>query len=97
MSTGGRDRGSRAERERARAYQARLSLHQAKIGRRRRDNIVAAIAGGVLILGIAGAQIAFYTAGPGMPQPTPTPASSETPLPSPTAPLAPVPATTPTP
>ncbi len=97
MSTGGRDRASRAERERARAYQARLAFHDAKIRRRTRDNVIAGIAGGILILGVAGAQIAFYTAGPGVPQPTPTPSSSEAPAPVPTGPLAPDPTVSPTP
>jgi hypothetical protein len=88
VSTGGSNRGSRAERERVRAYQARQSLHDAKIRRRTRDNVIAAIVGGVLILGVAGAQIAFYTAGPGAPAPSPSPSSSDGQTPAPTdAPL----------
>ncbi|WP_438352965.1 dioxygenase [Microbacterium sp. CJ88] len=96
MSTGGRDRGTRAERERVRVYQARQSLHDAQIRRRTRDNVIAAVVGGVLILGVTGGQIAYYTLGPGVPPPA---SPSPSPSPSPTgtsvpAPLLPTPAPT---
>lgn len=79
MSSGGRDRTSRAERERARVYQARLTLHEGQVRRRRRDNVLAAVIGGILILAVAGAQVAFYTAGPGAPEPTPSTSASPDP------------------
>lgn len=79
----------RAERERVRLYQARRALHDAAIARRRRDNVVAALGGGVLILAVLGGQIAFYTVGPGADS-----AVVETPSPAPTGPA---PASTPQP
>jgi hypothetical protein len=81
----------RAERERARLYQARRAHHDAQIKRRRRDNLVAGLGGGVLILAILGGQIAYFTVGAGAGTPaveTPSPAPSDstpasTPLPTP--------------
>ncbi|UIN29269.1 dioxygenase [Microbacterium binotii] len=81
----------RAERERARLYQARRAHHDAQITRRRRDNILAGLGGGVLVLAVLGGQIAYYTVGPGVSSPvveTPSPAPSDpaptsTPLPTP--------------
>ncbi len=79
MATGGKDRDARAARERARLYQARRQFHEDQSRRRHRDNLIAGIAGGVLILGLAAAQTAYFVAGPGAPEPTP----SSTPAPSP--------------
>ncbi|MDR6198451.1 hypothetical protein QE374_000360 [Microbacterium sp. SORGH_AS428] len=81
----------RAERERARLYQARRAHHDAQIARRRRDNLIAGLGGGVLVLAILGGQIAYYTVGPGAVSPaaeTPAPAPSDpaptsSPLPTP--------------
>ncbi|MEV7691909.1 dioxygenase [Microbacterium sp. NPDC089189] len=78
----------RAERERARLYQARRAFHESRISRRRRDNLLAGLVGGVLILAVAGAQLAYYTVGPGTPVPaatTPAPADV-TPTPTPATP-----------
>lgn len=75
---GGADR---VERERAKAYRARREFHDAQIRRRRRDNLIAGIGGGVLILAIVGGQVLYYTAGPGTPAPMPsvsTPAPTTT-------------------
>lgn len=94
----------RAARERTRVYQARQQLHADGIARRRRDNIIAAIAGAVLLIGVLGAQTLYFTAGPGVPTPTPTatvpavptdpvPTESSTPEPSPASPPASPPAT----
>ncbi|MFI8631983.1 dioxygenase [Microbacterium sp. NPDC077663] len=99
----GRD--SAHERERARLYEARRRFHDSVIRRRRRDNLVAAFAGGVLIVALLGAQIAYYTVGPGLPEPAPTPtapvAPSGTPTPdvsgSPTPPASPSGTPTPSP
>ncbi|HLS93403.1 MAG TPA: hypothetical protein VK015_07800 [Microbacterium sp.] len=60
-----RQRRERAERERARIYRARTQVHEAQIGRRRRDNIVACVVAGVVVLGAIAGQTAFYTVGPG--------------------------------
>lgn len=95
VASGGKDRDARAARERTRTYQARREFHEGQVRRRTRDNILAGVVGGVLILAVVGGQIAFYTVGPG--RPAPSPSSS----PSPSAPVSPSPststATTPTP
>jgi len=88
VATGGKDRQSREQRERARIYQARRDLHERTIRRRTRDNVLAAVIGGLVVLAAVGAQTAYFAAGPGAPAPvpsetaTPQPSSSETPAPS---------------
>lgn len=99
MATGGRNRDARAARERARLYEARRRFHEGQAGRRTRDNVIAGIVGGVLVLGIVGAQTAYFVAGPGVPAPSPSSTPSPTgtipePVPSPTT--APEPSPTPT-
>ncbi|WP_396641384.1 dioxygenase [Microbacterium sp.] len=78
----------RAERERARVYQARLQLRASQLGRRRRDTIVASVVGGIVILAAIGGQFAYYGAGPGAPlpevSPSPSPSVSSDPVPGPT-------------
>lgn len=78
MATRGNDRQTREQRERARAYKARLDLHERQGRRRTRDNVIALVVGLVVILGAVGAQTAYFVAGPGAPEPTPT----STPAPS---------------
>ncbi len=78
MAARGRDRQTREQRERARAYQARVELHERQGRRRTRDNAIALVVGLVVILGAVGAQTAYFVAGPGAPEPAP----SETPAPS---------------
>ncbi|TDN92935.1 dioxygenase [Microbacterium sp. BK668] len=84
MATGGKDRSAREARERARVYQARQQLHDDQARRRRRDNLIAGIGGGLLILGVISAQTAYFTVGPGAPEPTPsvTPSPATTPEPT---------------
>ncbi|KAA9110548.1 dioxygenase [Microbacterium rhizomatis] len=94
MATGARSRDNRDERERARIYQARLALHEDQIRRRYRDNVLAGIVGGVIVLAIIGAQTAYFVMGPGAPAPVPgsTPSSSVSPEPTTsTAPTSPAP------
>lgn len=91
MANGGKDRGSRESRERTRVYQARQAYRDGQARRRTRDNLIAGIAGGLLILGVVAAQTAYFVAGPGAP--TPTPSSTPIPTISPTV----TPTTTPTP
>lgn len=96
-----KDREARAARERTRLYQARRQFHEGQAKRRTRDNLIAGIAGGLLIVGIAAAQTAYFVAGPGAPEPaptsTPTP-TGMTPTPTPTATTpTPEPSATPTP
>lgn len=81
----------RAERERARIYQARLQLRESQLRRRRRDTVVASVVGGIVIIAAIAGQFAYY-AGPGAPvvdvtpspTSTPTPAVSSDPVPGPT-------------
>lgn len=89
MATAGKGRETREARERARVYQARLQLHEAQSRRRRRDNVIAGIVGGLVILAASGAQVAYFTAGPGAPEPSPSA--------SPGAPMSPTPSTEPSP
>ena len=90
MAAVGKDRAAREARERARAYQARQQLHEGQRRRRTRDNVIAGVAGSVLILAVLGAQSLYFTAGPGTPTPTPsatapvTPAPTDSATPSPT-------------
>jgi hypothetical protein len=97
VSTGGKDRGTREARERARLYQARQDFHAGQGRRRTRDNLIAGIAGGLLILGVVAAQTAYFVAGPGAPEPTPTSTPSPAMTPAPTDSPEPTPTTTPTP
>jgi hypothetical protein len=97
VSTGGKDRGTREARERTRLYQARQDFHAGQGRRRTRDNLIAGIAGGLLILGVVAAQTAYFVAGPGAPEPTPTSTPSPATTPAPTDSPEPTPTTTPTP
>lgn len=99
MANGAGKKQSRDERERARAYRARQEFHESLTARCRRDNLVAGVAGGVLLVAIIAAQVAYFTVGPGTPEPTPTPSptSSTTPAPEPTTTELPTPTPTPTP
>lgn len=96
-----RPRASAQERERVRLYEARRRFNASLVQRRRRDNVIAGVAGGILLLGILAGQAAYYTVGPGTPEPAPSPTptststTSETPAPSPTATDSPTPTPTP--
>jgi hypothetical protein len=98
VATGGKQRDTRAERERVRVYQARQAFHAGQSRRRTRDNLIAGIGGGLLILAIVAGQAAYFTAGPGAPAPTPTatptPAGTASPAPSPTESVDPSPTPT---
>ena len=73
----------REARARLRAYQARQSVHERRISRRTRDNWIAAIALVIILVLAVGAQIFFFSGGPGTPAPTPsasaTPSATATP------------------
>ncbi|WP_431800576.1 dioxygenase [Microbacterium sp. bgisy203] len=98
MASGSGKKQSREEKERARLYHARQEFHDGLITRRRRDNLIAGIGGGILLLAIIGGQIAYFSAGPGapVPSPTPSPSGSTAPAVEPT-PIEPTPAETPPP
>ena len=85
MATGG-NRGSREARERTRVYQARQAFRQGQAPSPHPRQLIAAIAGGLLILGVVAAQTAYFVAGPGAPEPspsaTPIPTITSTPLPA---------------
>lgn len=104
MVSGAGKKNARASRERARLYQARREFQDGLQNRRRRDNLIAGVAGGALILAVVGGQVAYYTVGPGQPAPVPTPTATPsvtpaptTPSPSPTGSSTPTPSATPTP
>ena len=59
------DREARQARERLRAYQARQTVHEHKVKRRKRDNWVAAIAAVVIVALAVGTQLLYFSAGPG--------------------------------
>jgi fatty acid desaturase len=85
VATGGKDRQSREQRERARAYQARQELHRRQQRRRTRDNVLALVVGLVAIAGAVGLQTVYFVGGPGAPTPQPT--VTDAPTPQPSAPL----------
>lgn len=71
------DKQSRVERERLRVYKARQGVHDHRTARRRRDNILAIVAGTVILALAVAAQVAFFIAGPGAGgDDEPTPSSS---------------------
>ena len=62
------DRQAREERARLRTYQARQEVHAGKQRRRIRDNVIASIALVVVLALAAGAQLFYFTGGPGAPE-----------------------------
>ncbi|MFF2390324.1 peptidylprolyl isomerase [Agromyces sp. NPDC058104] len=72
------DRQAREERARLRTYQARQEVHAGKQRRRSRDNLIAVLALVVVLALAVGAQLFFFSGGPGAPEPT----ASETPSPT---------------
>lgn len=80
MATGGKDRQSREQRERARVYQARQELHRRQRTRRTRDNVIGLIVGLVVIAGAIAVQTLYFVDGPGAP--APEPAVTDTPAPT---------------
>lgn len=77
----------RAQAERARLHAARKSWHESRISRRVRDNTIAGIVGGLVVVGAIASQ--FVHAQVTAPEPTPTPSSTvaptQGPSPEPTA------------
>ena len=66
------EREQREARDRLRNYQARQRVHEGKLRRRTRDNLVAVI-GVVAIVTIATvSQVVYFSSGPGKPEPTPS-------------------------
>lgn len=65
-------RSEREARERARRYQARQRVHARSIARRRRDNLLVATAGVLLLVLATVAQVVYFGSGPGAPAPAPS-------------------------
>lgn len=79
---------NREAQERLRRYQARQTVHETRIARRKRDNLVAILALVVVAALATTAQVVYFTSGPGAPEPV----ASASPEPSTTAAAAPDPA-----
>ncbi|QNA92672.1 MULTISPECIES: hypothetical protein [unclassified Microbacterium] len=77
---GSKNAQARTSAERARLHTARTQWHEGQIRRRVRDNTIAAIAGGLIVVAAIGSQVvhAQVTA----PEPTPTPTVEPEPTPS---------------
>lgn len=75
----------REARERLRRYQARQTVHDGALRRRRRDNIASLIAV-VAAAAIATGALLAYQSGPGAPEPEPSASASPTPEPTAEAP-----------
>jgi len=72
---------SRAEVERARLYAARTAWHDGQIRRRTRDNLIAGIVGGLLVVGAVTSQSVH--AAVFAPEPEPTETSTPAPIENP--------------
>lgn len=85
MSPKKSDREARVARGRLRAYRARQTVHETRVRRRRRDNIIAGV--GVLVIAViaVGVQLLYFGVGPGKPPVVPSASPSATPSVSATA------------
>ncbi|MGB4135696.1 MAG: hypothetical protein WA971_03980 [Microbacterium sp.] len=84
---------ARNDAERARRYAARAAWHESRIRRRVRDNVIASVVGGVLVLAAIGSQVAHAQNDPPTPSPSPSPAATNPSTPGPSQ----TPEATPTP
>ncbi|ANJ26902.1 peptidylprolyl isomerase [Agromyces aureus] len=73
------DRQAREERARLRTYQARQQVHEGKVRRRTRDNVIAAVALVVVLVIAIGAQLLFFNGGPGTSEPVASPEATTAP------------------
>ncbi|MFD7870971.1 hypothetical protein ACFV3I_10770 [Microbacterium sp. NPDC059771] len=73
---------SRTEAERARLHAARTRWHEDQIRRRRRDNTVAVIVGGLVVVAAIGSQVVHAQVTAPEPTPSPTISPSDSPVPS---------------
>lgn len=79
------DRDARQARERLRAYQARQTVHDQKLRRRKRDNWIAGIAVVVVVALAVATQLLYFTGGPGAATASASPSATATPTPTPAA------------
>ena len=63
---------SRAEAERARVYAARTAWHDGQIRRRTRDNLIAGVVGGLIVVGAIASQSVHAVVNAPEPEPTET-------------------------
>ena len=82
------DRQAREERARLRTYQARQEVHRRSVRRRRRDNVIAGVGLAVVLALAVGAQLFYFSGGPGATEASPTPTPTATPAAVPSADLA---------
>ena len=75
------EREAREARERLKRYNARQAVYTAQKKRRSRDNIIALATALVVIAAAVFFQVAYFTSGPGMPEPTPSGSPSASPTP----------------
>ncbi|MEO6309704.1 MAG: peptidylprolyl isomerase [Leifsonia sp.] len=75
----------RESRARVRSYQARRTVNEYQLKRRKRDNIIAGSALVVVIALAVGAQLLFFNGGPGTPAATPAPTATASSSNAPTA------------
>ena len=73
---------TRTEQERARLYRARAQWNTDQKQRRVRDNVIAAVAGGALVVAAFASQAVHAAVTQPAPEPTPTPSVSPTPAPT---------------
>lgn len=92
---GSRDSRRRTEAERARIHAARAAWHSRTIGRRRRDTVIATVAGSLIVISAMVSQIVHAQVT--LPEPTPTPSSTPLDTPSPAPSTSMSPSSTPTP
>ncbi|WP_104171032.1 peptidylprolyl isomerase [Cryobacterium sp. M23] len=64
------EREAREARVRVRAFRARRSVNAHQVKRRRRDNLIAGVSVAVVVALAVGAQVLFFTGGPGSPAPS---------------------------
>jgi len=88
---------TRIENDRARLHAARTQWHDGQIRRRRRDNTIAGVLGGVLLAAVIASQVVHAQVNPPAPEPTPSETSVPAPSVSPEVTELPAPTETPAP
>ncbi|SFR76701.1 peptidyl-prolyl cis-trans isomerase B (cyclophilin B) [Agromyces sp. CF514] len=73
------DRQAREERARLRTYQARQQVHEGKLRRRTRDNVIAAVSLVVVLVLATAAQLLYFSGGPGSSEPVASPEATTAP------------------
>ena len=88
---GSKNAQARTSAERARLHTARTQWQEGQIRRRVRDNAIAAIVGGLIVVAAIGSQVVHAQVTAPEPEPTPTPSIEPTPAPTATPSEAPDP------